>query len=82
LSSHVETQRAVTGNENLQTERPDDRQATRRASMEETIMAMTWMETFRLLGVDMLAALLLVVLVFDGVEHVVHTRPWSRRKPR
>jgi hypothetical protein len=43
-------------------------------------MEMTWMETFRLLGVDMLAVLLLVVLVFGRVEHVVTTRPWTRRK--
>jgi hypothetical protein len=50
--------------------------------MEETIMEMTWMETFRLLGVDMLAVLLLVVLVFDGIEHVVHTHPWNKRKHR
>jgi hypothetical protein len=48
--------------------------------MEETIMEMSWMETFRLLGVDMLAVLLLLVLVFDGVEHLVTTRPWTKRK--
>jgi hypothetical protein len=50
--------------------------------MEETIMEMGWMETFRLLGVDMLAVLLLLVLVFDGVEHVVTTHPWTKRKHR
>jgi hypothetical protein len=50
--------------------------------MEETNMEMSWMETFRLLGVDMLAVLLLLVLVFDGVEHVVHTHPWTKRKQR
>jgi hypothetical protein len=50
--------------------------------MEETLMEMTWMETFRLLGVDMLAVLLLLVLVFDGVEHVVQARPWTKRRQR
>lgn len=45
-------------------------------------MEMTWMETFRLLGVDMLAVLLLVVLVFDGVEHAVHTHQRTKRKHR
>ena len=65
---------------NLRTVRPDDRQAARGVSTEETIMEMTWMETFRLLGVDMLAVLLLVVLVFDGVEHVVTTHSWTKRK--
>jgi hypothetical protein len=50
--------------------------------MEERIMPMTWMETFRLLGVDLLAVLLLVVVVFDGVEHVVTTHPWTKRKQR
>lgn len=45
-------------------------------------MEMTWMETFRLLGVDMLAVLLLIVVVLDGVEHVAHTHHWTWRKHR
>jgi len=45
-------------------------------------MAMTWMETFRLLGVDLLAVLLLIVVVFDGVERVVLAHPWTKRKQR
>jgi hypothetical protein len=35
-------------------------------------MAMTWFEMFRLLGLDLLAALLVVVVAGDCVEHVVH----------
>jgi hypothetical protein len=45
-------------------------------------MEMTWMETFRLLGVDMLAVLLLFVVVLDGVEHLVHSAHDSKRKHR
>jgi very-short-patch-repair endonuclease len=45
-------------------------------------MEMTWMETFRLLGVDLLAVLLVVVVALDGVEHLVHSAHDSRRKHR
>ena len=45
-------------------------------------MEMTWMETFRLLGVDMLAVLLIFVVVLDGVEHLVHSADDSKRKHR
>ena len=45
-------------------------------------MAMTWMETFRLLGVDMLAVLLLVVVALDGIEHLVHSAQESKHKHR
>jgi len=45
-------------------------------------MEMTWMETFRLLGVDMLAALLVFVVALDAVEHLVHSAHDSKRKHR
>jgi hypothetical protein len=45
-------------------------------------MEMTWMETFRLLGVDLLAVLLIVVVALDGVEHLVHAVHDSKRKHR
>ena len=48
-------------------------------------MEMTWLETFELLGVDLLAALLLAVVVLDLLEHSVHAVRESlrtRRTPR
>ncbi len=45
-------------------------------------MEMTWMETFQLLGVDLLAVLLIVVMALDGVEHLVHSADASKRKHR
>jgi hypothetical protein len=39
-------------------------------------MEMTWFEMFRLLGLDLLAALLIVLVVGDCVEYVLdHVRP-------
>ena len=39
-------------------------------------MAMTWFEMFRLLGLDLLAVLLIVLVAGDCVEHVVqHIAP-------
>ena len=50
-------------------------------------MEMTWLETFELLGLDLLAALLLAVVVLDLLEHRVHsvlellrTRQMPRRR--
>lgn len=45
-------------------------------------MEMTWMETFRLLGIDLLAVLLLVVVAFDGIEHVMNSTHDRTRKHR
>lgn len=48
-------------------------------------MEMTWLETFELLGVDMLAALLLAVVVLDLLEQSVNSVIESlriRRMPR
>lgn len=45
-------------------------------------MEMTWIETFRLLGVDLLAVLLLVVVALDGIDHVLHTTPDTKREQR
>lgn len=43
---------------------------------------MTWMETCRLLGVDLFVVMLVVVAALDRIEHVVHSafRPgdWDR----
>jgi hypothetical protein len=51
-------------------------------------MEMTWLETFELLGLDLLAALLLAVVVLDLLEHCVHavleslrTRRMPRQRP-
>jgi hypothetical protein len=48
-------------------------------------MEMTWLETFELLGVDLLAALLLAVVVLDLLEHglqAISELLQARRKPR
>jgi hypothetical protein len=47
--------------------------AGRRAarSTEVTIMEMTWLEMFRLLGLDLLGALLIVLVAGDCVEYVL-----------
>lgn len=45
-------------------------------------MEMTWLETFELLGVDLLAALLLAVVVLDLFEHGVHSVLESLRARR
>jgi hypothetical protein len=45
-------------------------------------MAMTWMETFRLLGVDLLAVLLLIMVAFDGIEHALPLTQDRKRKQR
>lgn len=47
-------------------------------------MEMTWMETFRLLGLDLLAVMLVVFVGLEVVEHAVHSA-WQTahsRKPR
>jgi hypothetical protein len=46
-------------------------------------MEMTWMETFQLLGLDLLAVMLLALVGLDVVEHAVHSvRETARaRKP-
>ena len=47
-------------------------------------MAMTWMETIELLGLDVLAAMLMVLVLLNVVEHAVHSA-WETaraRKPR
>jgi hypothetical protein len=36
-------------------------------------MEMSWMETFRLLGLDLLAVMLVVLVGLDLVEHAVHS---------
>jgi hypothetical protein len=48
-------------------------------------MEMTWLETFELLGVDLLAALMLALVVLDLLEHGLHSVVESlraRRMPR
>ena len=42
-------------------------------------MEMTWLETFRLLGLDLLALLLLGLVAGDCVEYVVQHAPRIRR---
>ncbi|MEY2920442.1 MAG: hypothetical protein RL261_1747 [Pseudomonadota bacterium] len=47
-------------------------------------MEMTWMETFQLLGLDLLALMLVVLVGLDAVEHAVHSA-WQTahaHKPR
>ncbi len=47
-------------------------------------MEMSWMETFQLLGVDIIALILMALVLLDVVEHAVHTA-WEAagaRKPR
>ncbi len=48
---------------------------------EETIMAMTWMETFELLGLDLLALLLVALVVLDVLEHAMHSA-WTTVRSR
>ena len=36
-------------------------------------MEMTWMETIRLLGLDVLALVLMALVVLDVLEHAIHT---------
>lgn len=43
-------------------------------------MEMTWFEMFRLLGLDLLAVLLVVLVAGDVVEHVVGQIPPRRRQ--
>lgn len=50
-------------------------------------MEMSWMETFQLLGLDLLAIMLVVLVGLDLVEHVVHSarataRSQLRRRPQ
>ena len=50
--------------------RSDVKASTRTpASTEVTDMEMTWIETLRLLGLDLLAVLLLALVAGDCVEH-------------
>jgi hypothetical protein len=50
-------------------------------------MEMSWMETFQLLGLDLLAVMLVVLVGLDLVEHAVRsawttTRSQLRRRPQ
>jgi hypothetical protein len=45
-------------------------------------MEMTWLETFELLGIDLLAALLLAVVFLDLLEHSVNSVLESLRSRR
>jgi hypothetical protein len=42
---------------------------------------MTWMETFQLLGLDLLAVMLLVLVGLDVVEHAAHSA-WETARAR
>jgi hypothetical protein len=44
-------------------------------------MEMTWMETFRLLGLDLLAFVLIALVGLDVVEHAVHSA-WETARSR
>lgn len=44
-------------------------------------MEMSWMETFQLLGLDLLAVMLVVLVGLDVVEHVVHAA-WAKARDR
>ena len=47
-------------------------------------MEMSWMETFELLGLDVLAVILLALVLLNVVEHAVHSA-WETargRRPR
>ena len=47
-------------------------------------MAMSWMETIELLGLDVLAVMLMALVLLNVVEHAVHSA-WETvraRKPR
>jgi hypothetical protein len=53
----------------------------RPASPEVTNMEMTWIETLRLLGLDLLALLLLALVAGDCVEYVVGRMTPRRERP-
>ena len=44
-------------------------------------MAMSWMETIELLGLDVLAVVLLVLVLLNVVEHAVHAA-WETARSR
>jgi hypothetical protein len=44
-------------------------------------MEMTWMETFQLLGLDLLAVMLVVLVGLDVVEHALHSA-WGTSRAR
>jgi hypothetical protein len=44
-------------------------------------MEMTWMETFQLLGLDLLAVMLVVLVGLEVVEHAVHSA-WETARSR
>lgn len=44
-------------------------------------MAMSWMETIELLGLDVLAVVLLALVLLNVVEHAVHTA-WETARSR
>jgi len=44
-------------------------------------MEMTWMETFRLLGLDLLAFMLVALVGLDVVEHALHSA-WQTARSR
>ncbi|HEX9207867.1 MAG TPA: hypothetical protein VF851_06500 [Steroidobacteraceae bacterium] len=44
-------------------------------------MEMTWLETFKLLGLDLLAVLILALVVLEGVDHAVH-HAWLATRER
>lgn len=46
------------------------------------MMEMTWLETFRLLGLDLLILLLLGLVAGDCLEHVVDRRTFREGQPR
>jgi hypothetical protein len=76
--------RAVAGDRTCELAWPDDRQAAREAPTEETIMEMSWMETFQLLGLDVIAFILMALALLNVVELAVHAA-WETgraRKPR
>jgi len=44
-------------------------------------MEMSWMETFQLLGVDIIALILMALVLLDVVEHAVHSA-WETARAR
>jgi hypothetical protein len=44
-------------------------------------MEMSWMETFQLLGLDLLAVMLVILVGLDLVEHAVHSA-WATARSR
>ncbi len=44
-------------------------------------MEMSWMETFQLLGLDVLAVILLALALLNVVEHAVHSA-WETARAR